>query len=327
MVKSKKYISIFLKLIIAGILIYTVYHQLFIRHDFTSLKKTFLSQLGEGNMSYLLLTFLLMFLNWFFEIIRWRNLVNTFHPIGLKKATTAIMMGVTMGMISPQRIGEYAGRLMAVPSNKNWLSIKANFYTSLTLNFVILICGLLAMNYLINRDLILISFSANTILLAGLISLILITILLVFFPQIERIFKLEKLFTRIKKWGSFSDYQFSKRSLAILLVLSFARYIVFLSQYVLLLCFFGVELDIRSLLACVAIVYLIQSSLPLPAMLSLLARGEIAILVFSMFNVNEISILATTFGLWIINLLLPAFFGLILLWKTRLLETIGIESN
>jgi len=82
-----------------------------------------------------------------------------------------------------------------------------------------------------------------------------------------------------------------------------------------------------TLLACVAIVYLIQSSLPLPAMLSLLARGEIAILVFSMFNVNEISILATTFGLWIINLLLPAFFGLILLWKIRLLETIGIEND
>ena len=327
MTESKKYITVLLKLVIAAFLIYTVYHQLFVKHDFTGLKDEFLSQLNKGNFIYLLLAFLLMFLNWFIEIIRWRNLVQVYHSISIKRATSAIMMGVTMGMISPQRIGEYAGRLMAVPSDKNWLSIKANFYTSLSLNFVIILSGLIAVNYLMNKDLFLISLSTNTILYAGLISLVFITLLLVLFPFFEKIFKLEKLFTRLKGWGDFSEYQFSKTSLSSLLVLSLGRYIVFLSQYVLLLCFFGVELDIMTLLAGVAVVYLIQSSLPLPAMLSLLARGEIAILVFSVFNVNEISILATTFGLWIINLLLPSFFGLILLWKTRLLETIGIENN
>ena len=326
MTELKKYISVFIKLVIAAFLIYTVYLQLFVKHDFTSLKGEFYLHFNSSNFFYLLVVFLLMFLNWFLEISRWRNLVDSYHPISIKKATAAIMMGVTMGMISPQRIGEYAGRLLAVPSDKNWLSVKANFYTSLSLNFVILLSGLLAVYYLISNDLFFLNLSANTILTAGLISLILISVLLMFLPQIERILKLEKLFTKFKTWGSFSQYQFSKTSLYSLLVLSIGRYIVFLSQYVLLLCFFGVELDIKTLLACVAIVYLIQSSLPLPAMLSLLARGEIAILVFSVFNVNEISILATTFGLWIINLLLPAFFGLILLWKTRLLETIGIEE-
>ena len=327
MTEAKKYIAVLFKLVIAVTLIFTVYQQLFVNHDFLSLKNEFLVQLNNGKTSYLILAFLLMFFNWFLEIIRWRNLVNVYHPIGIKKATSAIMMGVTMGMISPQRIGEYAGRLLAVPSDKNWLSIKANFYTSLTLNFVILLNGVCAVYYLINIDLFFLSLSANAILTAGVISLILISVLLIFFPQIERFFKLENLFARFKNWGSFSHYQFSKTSLSSLLVLSFARYIVFLSQYVLLLCFFGVTLETMTLFACVAIVYLIQSSLPLPAMLSLLARGEIAILVFSVLSVNEISILATTFGLWIINLLLPAFFGMILLWRTRLLETIGIEYN
>ncbi len=327
MTGSKKYISVLLKLLIASFLIYTVYQQLFIRHDFSALRDEFVTHVRTGNVIYLVLAFLLMLVNWFFEIVRWKNLVNAFYPIGLKKSTKAVMMGVTMGMISPQRIGEYAGRLLAVPADRNWLSVKANLYTSLALNFVILLSGLLAVYFLIRRELFFIDFSVNTILVTGLISLICISMLLIFFPQIERILKLEKLFSKLKTWGSFSQYRFPKKSLSSLLVLSFARYIVFLAQYVLLLCFFGVEQDIMTLLASVAIVYLIQSSLPLPAMLSLLARGEIAILVFSVFNVNEISILASTYGLWIINLLLPAFFGMILLWKIRLLETIGIENN
>lgn len=327
MTGSNKYISVFFKLLIASFLIYTVYHQLFVRHDFSAIKEAFFTHLKEGNALYLVAAFLLMFLNWFFEVVRWRSLVNIFHPISVKQSTSAIMMGVTMGMISPQRIGEYAGRLLAVPADKNWLSVKANFYTSLALNFVILLSGLLAVYYLLSRGLFFIDLSENTIIITGLVSFAFISMLLLFFPRIERILKLEKLFTKLKSWGSFSEYRFNKKSLSSLLVLSFGRYIVFLAQYVLLLCFFGVQQDIMTLFASVAIVYLIQSSLPLPAMLSLLARGEIAILVFSVFNVNEISILASTYGLWIINLLLPAFFGMILLWKIRLLETIGIENN
>ena len=325
MAESKKYLSVFLKLLVAAILVYTVYHQLFIKHNFHEIKEAFFSRLSASNFIYLLLAFLLMFLNWFLEITRWRNLVNQFHIISLKKATSAIMMGVTMGMISPQRIGEYAGRLLAVPSDKNWLSIRANFYTSLMLNFVILLSGVIA--FWVSKDAFDLKISETTIVVTGILSLMLILTLLLFFPWIESTFKLEKLLQRFKTWGSFSNYKFSKTSLSILFVLSLARYIVFLFQYVLLLCFFGVQLDITTLLACVAIIYLIQSSLPLPAMLSLLARGEIAILVFSTFNVNVISILATTFGLWIINLLLPAFFGMALLWKIRLLETIGIEKK
>jgi len=286
MTQSKKYISVLLKLIIAAILVYIVYRQLFIKHDFAILKSEFSNQLKEGRFSFFVMALLLVLVNWFLETMRWRNLVLQHHEISFKQAVSAILMGVTMGMISPQRIGEYAGRLMAVPAEKN-----------------------------------------SGVMTVGVISIICVSLLMIFFPQLERILALEKLTSKFKNWGLFSKYQFSKTSLFTLLALSFARYCVFLVQYVLLLSFFGVTLDTWTMLQAVALVYLIQSSLPLPAMLSLLARGEIALMIFSLFNVNEISILASTFVLWIINLLLPAFFGLILLWKIRLFETIGIENE
>jgi len=182
-------------------LIFTVYRQLFVKHDFEGLKNEFLNQFSTSNFAYLLIVFLLMFLNWFLEIIRWRNLVNIFHPLRFKKATAAIMMGVTMGMISPQRIGEYAGRLLVVPSDKNWLSVKANFYTSLSLNFVILLCGILALYTYLSSNINFLNLSGITILAAGAISLFLISILLLFLPQLERILRLEKLLSKFKTWG------------------------------------------------------------------------------------------------------------------------------
>lgn len=324
---TRKYLSFLVKLLVATLLILIVYRQLFVSHNFSELFLQFKAQWKSSNSLYLILSILLLFPNWLLETIRWRNLVKQHHAISLSRSLQAVLMGVTLGMISPQRIGEYAGRLLAVPADKNWLSVKANFMTSLSLNISILFCGIIAVPILAEEGKLNFTLSANSILLAGIISLLVLLFLFFNLKFVERLFNIEKWISKIKNWGSFNAYQFSKASLFGLLVLSALRYIVFLSQYTLLLYYFGVDIDVWSLYAGVAVIYLIQSSIPLPGMISLLARGEIALLVFSAFNVNEISILATTFSLWIINLLVPALCGLILLWKTSLLETIGIEKN
>lgn len=323
----KKYISLFIKCLIAALLIYTVYQQLFLKHNFEKLYNQFCDNARDRNSFYLILTFILMIPNWFLETLRWRFLVIQHHPITIRMSIRAILMGITLGMISPQRVGEYAGRLLVLTKDKNWLSVKSNFLTSLSLNIVILIFGLFSLFILADDGNLIFNLSVNGVLISGTISLFILVLVFFSLKKIERIFKLHIVFEKIKSWGSFTAYQFSKRSLFILLVFSLARYIVFLCQYALLLTYFGARIESMTLLACVALVYLIQSILPLPSMLSLLARGEIAIMVFSVLNVNEISILATTFGLWIINLMLPAFFGLILLMKTTILEPNRIENN
>ena len=324
---SKTYLSVCLKLLIAILLLYVVYRQLFVKHDFSNLFSEFKIQWAQSNIIFLIASLLLVIPNWLLETLRWQKLVNEHISISFKKSLQAVLMGVTLGMISPQRIGEYAGRLFAVPTDKNWLSVKANFFTSLSLNITILMSGIVAVLLFAQNGKLIFDLSVNVILFAGIISLLILALLFFNLRFFENLFKVEKLLTKIKSWGSFDAYQFSKQSLFYVLILSAARYIVFLSQYILLLYYFGIEIDLWSLYACVAVIYLIQSSIPLPGMLSILARGEIALLVFASFNVNEISILATTFCLWIINLLLPALCGMILLWKTSLLETIGFGNK
>jgi len=64
-------------------------------------------------------------------------------------------------------------------------------------------------------------------------------------------------------------------------------------------------------------VYLFQSGLPLPPIMGLVARGEIAIFLFNLFGANALSVAAATFGIWMINLILPAFVGLIIILANR----------
>jgi hypothetical protein len=67
------------------------------------------------------------------------------------------------------------------------------------------------------------------------------------------------------------------------------------------------------------LVFLIQSGIPLPPFLSMLARVEIAVIIWSVFERDVMIILSATFSLWIINLLIPSLIGAIFLVKKPIL--------
>jgi hypothetical protein len=120
--------------------------------------------------------------------------------------------------------------------------------------------------------------------------------------------------------------QYKRSDLAKTLMWAFIRYTIYSVQYYMMLRFFGIDVPILRGMACIATIYLLQTSIPLPPVVSLLARGEVAIKIWGLFQANEISILAATFTLWVINLILPSFIGLILILNANVLKTIGFNK-
>ena len=121
--------------------------------------------------------------------------------------------------------------------------------------------------------------------------------------------------------------QYSRRELGVTLLWAFARYVVYLVQYYFMLRFFGINVPILRGGSCIATIYLLQTSIPLPPVMGLVARGEIALQIWGMFSANKISILAATFTLWIINLIVPAFIGLIFILQSNILKSLGYEKS
>ena len=98
-------------------------------------------------------------------------------------------------------------------------------------------------------------------------------------------------------------------------------------QFFFLLKFFGIDAPFLEALAGIATVFLVQTSVPLPPVMGLLTRGQVALFVWGFFGGNEISVLASTYSLFVINLVLPSLFGAVFILKTNVLKSLGYEKD
>src|ERR1041384_5710121 len=103
-----KNISLLLKTAIVVVTLFYIYNKLALKNDFRQLLS--LIHLRGFNI-FLLSGVLLMLFNWLFEAIKWRLLINAQEHISIKKALKAILAGISISIFTPNRIGEFAGRI------------------------------------------------------------------------------------------------------------------------------------------------------------------------------------------------------------------------
>lgn len=310
---KERLIVLFKWLIVIGLGL-VVYYHLYKQDNWTEIVEIFVSKLNADQWPLLLVAVGLMPINWILETIKWKKLVASFEIISYRVAIKSILLGIVLAMVTPARIGEYAGRLSLL-SNKTQ-SIGATMLGSIAQNLITLVIGLLAFQLFMDEYL---NVSIDSKGLLFIIVIVVIIVLSGFYFNLDyllrQLSKLSFLKTIIEKLPSFIQY---KNSLLIeVLGYSLIRYIVYLGQYYVLLVFFGIEAEPIVLISGIAILFLIQSGVPLPPMLSVIARGELAILIWSNVSDNSIAALAVSFSLWIINLILPSLFGLGILYNAK----------
>jgi len=105
------------------------------------------------------------------------------------------------------------------------------------------------------------------------------------------------------------------------------RYGVYTFQYYLMLRFYGIDAPVLAALSGIATIYLMQTSIPVPPLFGLFARGEIALFVWGFFSTNELNILAASFTLFLINLSIPALLGSVFIVQTNVMKSLGYEND
>ena len=97
------------------------------------------------------------------------------------------------------------------------------------------------------------------------------------------------------------------------------RYIVFSHQYYFLFLAFDVELPYLLLMATIANVYFLASSLPTFQFLDFAVKGSVAVYFFGILGVNEWIIIFITTLMWFLNVVLPVIIGsyFVLNFKTQ----------
>ena len=97
-----------------------MYYQLFQNENLSSAWSQYQSNVSENATLLTILVFLLMFLNWSVEALRWNSLLRKVEEVKFTDALKATFSGVTFAMFTPNRIGEYAGRVLFIQTVSRW---------------------------------------------------------------------------------------------------------------------------------------------------------------------------------------------------------------
>jgi uncharacterized membrane protein YbhN (UPF0104 family) len=324
---ATKYLNRSFRVTVILLLLAALWFEFGAHNNFGSMWTTFTLQMEGANLAWLLAALLGMPLNWLAETAKWRMFVSRLEPMPWRKAFAAILTGVSFALFTPNRLGEFGGRLLFVQPENQWKSFLANLAGSLAQFLVLLgagMAGLYAFLSLTGHLTPQINFLALLSIPGTLLLLITFFNLPVLFRLLHRIPVLDRLSNRFPNFRLLENT--SRRDLTAVLLWSIFRYFIYATQYVCMLRFLGIYPGPEAAYAGIALIFLLQTALPLPAFAGLLVRGNIAVFVWSAFGANEISSLTATFALWIINLILPALMGTVSIANVRITRTLGYEN-
>ena len=308
---------LFVKLMLAGLLVWLLWYQLTDKEGAGALATSWHDAVTGNRMPWLAGCILLMPLNWLLEAVKWQKLMSPHLRLSILSAVKTVLSGITAGLVTPARIGEYAGRLVTSDPDHRTEVVSATLLGSISQNLCNIIIGLLFSTYFLRS--VFDPGLGGTIIYGTLVmaQAILLVYLYYRLPQVAH--RLEKL------PGPEFKRKYSDRLKALdlykpdllhtVMALSVMRYLVYFVQYVMIVRFLGSPAGFIESARCISGIFLIQTGIPLPAFLSIFARGELAILVWSAVGVNEVVALAATFSIWVINLILPGLAGLYFLLR------------
>jgi hypothetical protein len=105
-----------------------------------------------------------------------------------------------------------------------------------------------------------------------------------------------------------------------LLSFSAIRYIVFVVQYFLLFRLFEVDIEWWQCFWAVSVIFLVLAIIPTFAIAELGVRGKVSLKLIELFSTNSLGISITTATIWIINLVLPAIAGSLLILSIKIFK-------
>ncbi len=318
----KLIINYFLGPVLFVVLSYSLYRQIITQPDLSlrweQIKLSWQQPLFWGVV-------FMMFLNWGLESLKWKLLMEPLEHFSFIKAFKAVLAGCSITMLTPNRIGEYGGRIMYVQEENRVRAISVTILGSISQLAITMLMGTIGLLYLryfssagqqsnllpllINDLVLIISFAVTVILL------LLFFKVHYFIEAMTRVSFLKKFVKHIAVADAFSGKQMLR-----ILILSFFRYMVFILQYLFLLEVMDVNISMSLCFWLLSIFYLMMVLAPTIGFIELPVRATASVKILGVFSTNILGIQAATFGIWLINLVIPAIIGSIFILGIKIMK-------
>lgn len=268
----------------------------------------------------------LMLVNWGIEARKWQVLVQHVQHFSFLKAFKSVLSGCSITMLTPNRIGEYGGRVLYVEEGNRIKAVSLTIVGSISQLLVTLIVGSTGLVFLSffsqnsNQGVAILPEPWGNVLIY--LSVTITVVLSLFYLRIgwlvrmmEKVPALQKVVTHIRVLDEFDNIQLIR-----IFSLSLGRYVVFVLQYLLLLKVMNVELAPVTGFWLIAVFYLLLAMAPTIGFIELPLRVSACWALLKYFTANELGVSAAALGIWLINLVVPAVIGSLLILSIKIVK-------
>lgn len=306
--KQKKFLNYLIKAIIIGLAFWFIYSKVNNQNNLTAFKNL-MSGIDRSTIQWTMTVMvLLMLANWLLEVVKWRFLSKDIEKISFWKATKSVFCGLTWAIFTPNRIGEYGGRVLVLkPENRasGAVAMGVGLFAQLVLTSVF---GALSIAWFVSTYM---ETPTSVIFAVWMLAVIYALVFVVLYFNVQWVDFLVgkvKFLRHIKPYFSILE-KFTKQELLRVLLISTARFVIFTSQYIILMLIILPELPLMPMVFMIFILFFVQSAVPSLDIFDFSVRSFVASNLYSYITTQEIAVMAIVSCIWFINLILPAIIG------------------
>lgn len=295
--------------ILVGIVAYLFVAYRIVDVGISTVLNSFLRAFTDQNVALTALVLVLMFAVWAIETQKWSIATSTFAKRTFLNNWRAVWYGLVVGQLTPNRIGEPFGRIAFIESEHRGKALAASVWCSFSQQLATLLFGAVGLVVWI------LDFSLNIeYIRSGVVFgfIVFWTVLLLFLMfKFRWILGLLQRLNFVKRMLKSENLEFTLSGVqaAKIVLLSVFKYLIFTTQYVILLRVCGVNANITSLYIAVMLNYLFITFIPSFAPTELGVRLGVAIGFIGMLSPNVGGAASAATLLWICNIALPVFFA------------------
>lgn len=321
--RIRKFAETAIKILIVIAGCWVLYVKIIKNQDLTEMWESVkLSFSSTKNVLLMVLAFVLMPVNMAFETHKWQKSIKPVERVPFKKAFIAIFTGITAGMMFPNRTGDFLGRIFILEKGNRIKAAMLTFVGNIAQMLVTVSLGCIAWIFFKIED---------DYWFVLIISLIIIVLGFLLYFNIHILKYIQRLIP--KKWRPKAEKymeifgSYSKRDLAVILLLAFAKYAVYSLQFVILIWAFDVPLSYFGAMVPIMLTYLLMTIIPFITITEIAVRGAVCIGVFEIWlGMQGISssftmmVFSASTMLWLYNLAIPAIIGLFFIRKLKFIR-------
>lgn len=291
----------------------------------------FLNSIFQGNESINILAFIfiLLLINVGLEAYKWKLLIKKSENVSFINSLKAVLGGMTVSVFTPNRVGEFVGRVFVLKKTDPLRGILLTIVGSISQLLVTIVFG--TISFLLFAPIFLTKFLPDSIWLINGFSFTLVMASMIYVTLYFNISVLHRVsFIVPSKYANRLQSSinaiadFNRLQLLKIVSLSALRYVVFSTQFFLALRLMGVQLSIFQCYVIISLIYLALAAIPSVALSEIGVRGSVSVFLFGLVagnqgltNTDSLAVISAATFIWFINIGLPSLAGVWVVFKLK----------